>query len=346
MKDERRIDSDADFSGSQYLEEAKAKTENKTKSTHLKVEIEEQVSGKVSEHEQEILPPNIFPKVDRADEGTGPKGWSTIYNEVVEMRSKFVAPVDHQGCESMPNTITPNLQTQNPQKYRFQLLISLMLSSQTKDEVNYQTMVKLNNGLASSGGFCIETVSKLTPSEIDSYIASVGFHNRKSQYIAKTCQILLQKYKGDIPQTIEEIVELPGVGPKMGHLLLQCGWGINSGIGVDVHLHRLASMWKWISPKANTPEKCRIELESWLPKKYWMDINPLMVGFGQVVCVPRTPNCDVCNLGRKGICKSRNQKLLKMPMSEERRAKLMKQRADLTNLINLINDDVSYTLNK
>lgn len=94
-------------------------------------------------------------------------------------------------------------------------------------------------------------------------------------------------------------------------------------------------MWGWVSPKANTPEKARIELEKWLPKEYWGQINPLLVGFGQVVCVPRSPNCDVCTLGRKGICKSANKKLLKdSTVSDERKQKLMKQRADLTKLIN------------
>ena len=100
-------------------------------------------------------------------------------------------------------------------------------------------------------------------------------------------------------------------GTKMGFLLLQSGWGINAGIGVDVHLHRLALMWGWVSPKANTPEKARIELQEWLPKDYWTDINPLVVGFGQVICVPRAANCDICTLARDGLCKGVNKKLLK-----------------------------------
>ena len=64
-------------------------------------------------------------------------------------------------------------------------------------------------------------------------------------------------------------------------------------------------------PKANTPEKARIELQEWLPKDYWTDINPLVVGFGQVICVPRAANCDICTLARDGLCKGVNKKLLK-----------------------------------
>ncbi|KAI5951941.1 hypothetical protein KGF54_005016 [Candida jiufengensis] len=310
------------------IKEEEIKVEKKLQ--HIEIEI----------NQDELTPPNIFAKVDPQDESVGPENWSKIYNSIVKMRSKFLAPVDHQGCESMPNTITKNLKLTNPKKYRFQLLISLMLSSQTKDEVNFEAMVKLNDALNKKHqqGFCIEAVSQLTESEIDFYICKVGFHNRKAVYIKKSCEILLQKHNGDIPKTIEEIIELPGVGPKMGYLLLQCGWGItNAGIGVDVHLHRLSLMWHWISSKAKSPEKCRSELEKWLPSRYWMDINPLIVGFGQVICVPRAPNCDICDLGRSGLCKAADKKLVKQQsITEERRVKLMKQRADLTNLLNEI----------
>ncbi|RCK60462.1 Endonuclease III [Candida viswanathii] len=310
----------------------KIKTESKEQrdSPHIKVEVENGTTALET-------PPNIFMKVDPSDAMTGPKGWTQLYNGVVAMRSKFLGPVDSQGCERMPNTINPNIKTRNPRIYRFQLLISLMLSSQTKDEVNYEAMKKLHQGLLLThpDGLCIESLLKLSENEIDAYINKVGFHNRKSQYIKKTCDILLSQHGGDVPKTIAELTALPGLGPKMGYLFLQNGWGINDGIGVDVHLHRLAQMWGWVSKRANTPEKARLELEEWLPREYWGQINPLLVGFGQVVCVPRAPNCDICTLGRNGLCKSANKKMLEEgPISEERKIKLMKQRADLTKLIN------------
>ena len=313
------------------------KTEKTPASHNADITFEKSVDDpRVKIELESELQPNVFSKVDPDDFNKGPPSWAQIYNTVVQMRSKFLAPVDGQGCESMPNTITPGLKVSNPKKYRFQLLISLMLSSQTKDEVNYEAMVNLNKGLEKkhAGGFCLEAMSELSEIEIDSYICKVGFHNRKAQYIAKTCQMLKSEFNGGIPNRIEDIVRLPGVGPKMGYLLLQAGWNINSGIGVDVHLHRLALLWHWVSPKATTPEKCRVELESWLPEKYWRDINPLIVGFGQVVCVPRAGNCDICTVGRNGLCPGANKRLLKGPVSEERKVKLMKQRADLTTLIN------------
>lgn len=288
---------------------------------HIKIEIEE--------------PPNVFVKVSQ-DEMTSnaPNNWIDIYNQVVAMRSKFMAPVDTQGCERMPNTINKGVRTTNPRVYRFQLLISLMLSSQTKDEVNFDAMYKFHNGLLAKNpdGLCLEAVLELSEAEIDHFICKVGFHNRKSVYIKKSCELLRDNFGGDIPQTIEEIVTLPGVGPKMGYLLLQSGWNINSGIGVDVHLHRLAQLWGWTSKKAKTPEHTRLELESWLPHKYWSDLNPLLVGFGQAICVPRASNCDICYLARSGSCKASNKKLMK-PLDDQRIAKLSKQRADLSRLL-------------
>lgn len=283
----------------------------------------------------EVELPNVFAPVAPADSIIGPKGWNNIYNEVVAMRAKFMAPVDTMGCERMPETITPNIKTTNPRIYRFQLLISLMLSSQTKDEVNYDAMVKLQTAYLAKGyadGLCLDAILASTEKEIDSYILKVGFHNRKAVYIKKACELLVSSFDGDIPQTIEEIVTLPGVGPKMGFLLLQKGWNVNTGIGVDVHLHRLAQMWGWVK-KSEKPEVTRLDLQKWLPEQYWADINPLLVGFGQVVCPSKLPNCDICSLAAKNLCKGVDRKRLKEGLSEARMLKLQSQRADLSRLI-------------
>lgn len=285
----------------------------------------------------ESHPPNLFPSVPSADvDASQPKDWEKIYNSIVEMRKLIVTPVDSMGCERMPDTITPGLSGNNAKLYRFQLLISLMLSSQTKDEVNYSAMVRLNSHFTQKGypSLCLEACLEATEAELDECIKQVGFHRRKATFIKKTCEIVKDKFDGDIPKTIEEIVTFPGVGPKMGHLLLQNGWGINLGIGVDVHLHRLAQMWRWV-PKSDKPEATRLALEEWLPRKYWADVNPLLVGFGQTVCVPRAPNCDVCFLASSGLCRGVNRKLAKAEITEARLAKLGKQRGNLLKLVGL-----------
>lgn len=300
---------------------------------HLKVEIEEKrpnIFAKVTSTDVELIPPTC----------KAPTKWSEIYNELVVMRSKFLSPVDTMGCERIPEGISPNVSKTNPRVFRFQLLISLMLSSQTKDEVNFQAMRSLHSGLIARGhkdGLSLESIVTLSESEIDAFILKVGFHRKKAVYIKRACAILQDNFDNDIPKTINDIVTLPGVGPKMGFLLLQRGWNINDGIGVDVHIHRLAQMWGWV-PKSDKPELTRAELERWLPKKFWSDINPLLVGFGQVICVPKASNCDICTLGIKKLCKGANKKLVNAPITDARREKLLKGRGNLTELITEIED--------
>lgn len=222
-----------------------------------------------------------------------PKNWLEIYKRVKIMRrSMTTAPVDTMGCERLPDTES------TPVVRRFQLLIALMLSSQTKDQVVYQAIQNLRAGLPGSD-LTLQAVRESSEKEIDQMIRSVGFHTRKSQYMKKTAEILHEKFNDDIPETIEGMVSLPGVGPKMAHLLMHRAWGQVQGIGVDVHVHRLSALWGWAGRKttAKDPEDTRKELQDWLPQDLWMDINPTLVGFGQVVCGSRKQNCGDCLVG-------------------------------------------------
>jgi endonuclease-3 len=131
------------------------------------------------------------------------------------------------------------------------------------------------------------------PKEVDEAIRQVGFHTRKAQYLLKTSEILVRDYGGDIPPTLDKILELPGVGPKMAHILMNVGWGTPVGIGVDTHVHRICNRLGWVK-NTRTPEQTRLQLESWLPRTYWGQINHLLVGFGQTICTPLNPHCDEC----------------------------------------------------
>lgn len=285
-------------------------------------------------------PPNVFSYVGIEDielvpAALAPKNWDKVYNLVVDMRAKFMSPVDTMGCERIPVRLRPQ-GFDSPRTYRFQLLISLMLSSQTKDEVNYAAMKTLDEEMTKRGfanGLCLEAVLATLEIDINTCIQKVGFHHRKAGYIKRACQMLVDNHEGDIPKTIAEIVALPGVGPKMGYLLLQRGWNQNDGIGVDVHIHRLAQMWNWTSSKARTPEHTRLELELWLPQRLWGDINPLLVGFGQVICPPNYGNCDVCALGKQKLCPKANRKLVNASPTPARLATLGRQRADLLAMV-------------
>lgn len=132
------------------------------------------------------------------------------------------------------------------------------------------------------------------------------------KYIKNTTAILKEEYSGDIPNTVESLCRLPGVGPKMAHLCMNIGWGIVTGIGnffyisaygtinlimsfvlgVDTHVHRISNRLGWV--KSKMPEDTSKQLEDWLPREFWDEVNHLLVGFGQTLCRPVHPRCGDC----------------------------------------------------
>ncbi|XP_020555016.1 endonuclease III homolog 1, chloroplastic isoform X2 [Sesamum indicum] len=135
----------------------------------------------------------------------------------------------------------------------------------------------------------------------------VGFYSRKASNMKKIAKICLSKYDGDIPSTLEGLLQLPGIGPKMAHLVMNVGWNNVQGICVDTHVHRICNRLGWVSrpgtkQKTSTPEETRESLQLWLPKEEWVPINPLLVGFGQTICTPLRPRCGICTIS--GFCPS------------------------------------------
>jgi endonuclease III len=183
------------------------------------------------------------------------------------------APCDHSGCESL----ALESQTDNPRDLRFASLVSLLLSSQTKDAVVGDAVRAMKN----DGVLSVEKISQMPAEELNSYIKQVGFHNNKTKYLKGIVQILQDQYDGDIPPTADAMMQLPGIGPKMAYICENVAWKRVSGIGVDTHMHRLFNALGWV--RSNTPEQTRLQLESWLPAEYWEDVNLLWVGFGQEV---------------------------------------------------------------
>ena len=120
-----------------------------------------------------------------------------------------------------------------PPVRRFQFLVSLMLSFQTKDQVNYAAMTMLKDH-----GLTVDNILATSDQKLGELIYGVGFWKRKVAYIKETCQVLKNDYNGDIPDTVEGLCKLKGVGPKMAHICMNVAWGKQSGIGVDTHVHR------------------------------------------------------------------------------------------------------------
>ncbi|KUI52582.1 hypothetical protein VP1G_00275 [Cytospora mali] len=233
-----------------------------------------------------------------------PSDWEEMYNIAKEMRLSGAAAnaaVDTMGCERLA------LRTASPRDQRFHTLIALMLSSQTKDTTNAVVMRRLQTDLppykeGAPAGLNLENMLAVEPERLNELIWAVGFHNNKTKYIKQAAEILRDQWKGDIPDSIEGLVALPGVGPKMAHLCLSSAWGRTEGIGVDVHVHRITNLWGW--HKTKTPEETRLALQSWLPRDKWREINWLLVGLGQTVCAPVGRKCGDCDLGLQGLCKA------------------------------------------
>lgn len=271
----------------------------------VKEEVEDHVTFSPVKKERKTRKPARQVKNEEGEvEIHPPNDWEEVYAAVKEMRISgpaSKAAVDTMGCERLgQDDVTPKIK-------RFQTLIALMLSSQTKDTTNAVAMARLQTELPAwkegePVGLNLENILAVDPKLLNELIWVVGFHNNKTKYIKATAEILRDKFNGDIPDTIEGLISLPGVGPKMGYLCLSGAWGRTEGIGVDVHVHRITNLWGWHKTKG--PEETRLALQAWLPKELWHEINWLLVGFGQKVCLPVGRKCGDCTLGLNGLCKA------------------------------------------
>lgn len=178
-----------------------------------------------------------------------------------------------------------------PEGHReYHALISLMLSSQTKDTVNMATMEKLR-----AHGLSIDNILATSDEDLDALIHAVGFHNNKVRYIKKTSALLKDRHGGAVPDTMDELLALPGVGPKMALILLRVAFGKTEGISVDTHVHRICNQLGWVGPEGTSaPEKTRAALESWMPRNVWPDVNLVLVGLGQEVQTERQKLLGKC----------------------------------------------------
>jgi endonuclease III len=168
----------------------------------------------------------------------------------------------------------------------FRVLISCILSLRTQDSTTAKASHRLF-ALADSA----EAMMKLTAKKIEQTIFPVGFYRTKAQIIRDICRILVQNYSSKVPDEIDELLKLKGVGRKTANLVVTLGYQ-KPGICVDTHVHRISNRWGYI--KTTTPEKTEFALREKLPRQYWIEYNDLLVSFGQHLCRPISPLCSQC----------------------------------------------------
>lgn len=181
----------------------------------------------------------------------------------------------------------------------FKVLISCIISLRTKDDVT---------ALASARIFARaqtpEEMMKLSSEEIEQLIYPAGFYHTKAAQIAVIAQKIVEEYAGAIPDSIDELLKFKGVGRKTANLVMTLGFA-KSGICVDTHVHRICNRLGYVETK--TPEQTEWALRSKLPAEYWIEINDLLVAFGQNHCHPVSPRCSSCKLSE--LCPKNGVKL-------------------------------------
>lgn len=171
-------------------------------------------------------------------------------------------------------------------KNPFRILISTILSLRTKDEVTSSASDRLFS-LAKTP----EEMLRLTEEEIAKAIYPVGFYRNKAKTIREICKTLIERYDGKVPDSIDELLKLKGVGRKTANLVITLGYN-KPGICVDTHVHRISNRLGYV--KTKTPEETEFALREKLPKEYWIEFNDLLVTLGQTICHPISPRCSIC----------------------------------------------------
>ena len=173
-------------------------------------------------------------------------------------------------------------------KSPFMVLISCLLSLRTKDKVTGEASNRLFK-LADNP----EKMLDLSTESIEKAIYPVGFYKTKSKRIKEICKTLLDDYGGVVPDEIDELLKLKGVGRKTANLTVTLGYG-KLGICVDTHVHRISNRLGLVTTK--TPEQTEFSLRKILPQKHWLIYNDLLVTYGQNLCVPISPWCSKCKI--------------------------------------------------
>ncbi len=183
----------------------------------------------------------------------------------------------------------------------YQILISTVLSLRTKDETTTEASRRLFAAAANPGDMLM-----LSAEKIRGLIYPVGFYKVKAENILKISSLIINKHNGLVPDTMEELLSLPGVGRKTANLVITLGFG-KPGICVDTHVHRITNRLGYV--KTRMPDETELVLRAKLPEKWWIPVSDILIAFGQVLCRPVSPFCSKCKVSawcqRCGVSRSR-----------------------------------------
>jgi endonuclease-3 len=217
------------------------------------------------------------------------KNVNKIFDLIKEALSSFETPVINRAKREIDDT-------------PFNTLISCILSLRTKDDVtekaSYRLLKKYNSP---------RKILKLSEKQIEELIYPVGFYKTKAKRLKEISKDLIDNYNEKVPDSLEELLKLKGVGRKTANIVMVYGHKKHGYIPIDTHCHRIPNRLGWVNTK--TPDETEIEIKKVLPEKYWDDFNDLFVSFGQNICVPISPFCSKCPIEKYckkiGVKKSR-----------------------------------------
>ena len=189
-------------------------------------------------------------------------------------------------------TALKNLQTQEDGD-PYKILIGTILSARTRDETTTNVIKMLFSKFKNP-----EELSRANLKEIKELIQKIGFYNVKAARIKEVSKILVEKYNSKVPPNLEDLLSFPGVGRKTANCVLVYGFR-KPAIPVDVHVHRISNRIGIVNTKK--PEETEILLQKSIDRKYWIAVNETFVVFGQNICLPIKPKCNVCHLTK--LCK-------------------------------------------
>lgn len=168
----------------------------------------------------------------------------------------------------------------------FQMLVMTLLSSRTKDTTTIPLVKKLFVKYPNPQDFI-----KIPHNILEQHLYGIGFYKVKAKHVKELSRILIEKYNSIVPNTLEELITLPGVGRKTANCILAYTFK-KPAIAVDVHVHRISNRLGWINTK--TPAETEEQLKQITPQELWRNVNKLFVSHGQTICLPINPKCTLC----------------------------------------------------